>query len=400
MWFVFVFEIYLRRRIWINELIITTKTEVKMFLVLIYSILLIFGIFCSQSFNLVKIENILQILTNTCLSYIMIEVGLEFMVDKTRLKSYGWDFLFAFLAAVLPWIFCACYFIYIFHISWQNAFLVGVFAAPTSAGVLFSMLAASGLGTSWLFRKAQILAVFDDFAAILLLIPLQVIFIGPKPELFLVVFIMVVLLIIAFRWMHSLILPISLYWLIFYSMGIVIIRYFVYKTTEMDLGVLLPAFAFGAVLFNPHLNKKKDSLYDETHQEPRKGWLLFLDRFIKGFFMFLVGCSLPEIQIQGISIGVFAVHVLVLTFFINLGKCFLFFCYRNEAGWPNRLALSIAMFPRGEVGAGVLLIAMGYGLKGIAVSLSVLSLALNLVLTGIFIVIAIWLVRIEKKIQR
>jgi len=393
-----------------------------MFLVIVYSILLIGGILCSQFLNLVKAHVFWEAITSLCLAYIMIEVGLEFKMDKTRLKSYGWDFFFAFLAAALPWIFCAVYFIYFLHVHWSTAFLVGVFAAPTSAGVLFAMLAAAGLGASWLFRKAQVLAIFDDFAAILLLLPMQIIYIGFKPELFLVIFFVIIFLMLAFRFLHSLSFPIGQYWMILYGVVIVVIRYVVHKVAGMDLGVLLPAFTLGAVLYNPHLYKeKKDSSYDESHQEPAKGAVLSLqtsvqimpfpltlrlrravltttvvlfsgksvDRFIKGSFMFLVGLSLPKINLDGISAGMFISHVLALTLLSNLGKCFLFFCYRREVSWRNRLALSIAMFPRGEVGAGVLLVAMGYGLNNLVVSLSVLSLALNLVLTGVFIILAI-----------
>jgi hypothetical protein len=47
--------------------------------------------------------------------------------------------------------------------------------------------------------------------------------------------------------------------------------------------------------------------------------------------------------------------------------------------------LSVAMFPRGEVGAGVLLMALSYGINAQAVSLAVGSLGLNLLLTGAFI---------------
>ena len=44
------------------------------------------------------------------------------------------------------------------------------------------------------------------------------------------------------------------------------------------------------------------------------------------------------------------------------------------------------MFTRGEVGAGIIVIALGYQLGGIAVIVSILSLVLNLVLTGFFVV--------------
>ena len=43
--------------------------------------------------------------------------------------------------------------------TWKETLLDGRFAAPTSAGVLFSMFAAAGLGSTWLFRKARILAI-------------------------------------------------------------------------------------------------------------------------------------------------------------------------------------------------------------------------------------------------
>jgi hypothetical protein len=45
------------------------------------------------------------------------------------------------------------------------------------------------------------------------------------------------------------------------------------------------------------------------------------------------------------------------------------------------------MWPRGEVGAGVLVIALSYGIAGASLTVAVLSLALNLLLTGVFIVI-------------
>jgi hypothetical protein len=60
-------------------------------------------------------------------------------------------------------------------------------------------------------------------------------------------------------------------------------------------------------------------------------------------------------------------------------------CYRREAHWKERLALAIGMWPRGEVGAGVLALSLSYGRGGPMVTVAMLSLALNLVLTGAFI---------------
>jgi hypothetical protein len=50
------------------------------------------------------------------------------------------------------------------------------------------------------------------------------------------------------------------------------------------------------------------------------------------------------------------------------------------------------MWPRGEVGAGVLIVSLGYGLGGPMITAAMLSLALNLVLTGAFILLVKWLV--------
>ena len=45
------------------------------------------------------------------------------------------------------------------------------------------------------------------------------------------------------------------------------------------------------------------------------------------------------------------------------------------------------MFTRGEVGAGIIIIALGYNLGGPILIIALLSLVLNLVLTGGFVMI-------------
>ena len=40
------------------------------------------------------------------------------------------------------------------------------------------MLAATGLSATWLFRKARILAIFNDLDTVLLMIPLKMLMIG------------------------------------------------------------------------------------------------------------------------------------------------------------------------------------------------------------------------------
>jgi hypothetical protein len=67
--------------------------------------------------------------------------------------------------------------------SWKESLLAARFAALTSAGVLFSMLAAAVLATTWMFRKTTFPAIFDDLDTVFLMIPLQELFIGFKLQL-------------------------------------------------------------------------------------------------------------------------------------------------------------------------------------------------------------------------
>ena len=48
---------------------------------------------------------VVSVVTMTLLSFIMIGVGCEFVIDKTNLKSYGKDYLVAMTAAGFPWLF-------------------------------------------------------------------------------------------------------------------------------------------------------------------------------------------------------------------------------------------------------------------------------------------------------
>ena len=78
------------------------------------------------------------------------------------------------------------------------------------------------------------------------------------------------------------------------------------------------------------------------------------------------------------------VHVVIVSLLSNVGKLFPVFFYRDRK-LSERLALSIGMFTRGEVGAGVIFIALGYNLGGPALVISVLTIVLNLILTGVFV---------------
>ena len=58
---------------------------------------------------------------------------------------------------------------------------------------------------------------------------------------------------------------------------------------------------------------------------------------------------------------------------------------RNEANLKTRFALSLGMCPRGEVGAGVIVISLTFGIGGDAITIAVICLAINLVMSSLFI---------------
>ena len=159
----------------------------------------------------------------TLLSFIMIGVGCEFVIDKTNLKSYGKDYLVAMTAAGFPWLFVGAWFIWMLPggMWWGEALFTARFAAPTSAGILFTMLTAAGLDDTWLFQKARVLAIFDDLDTILFMLPLKVIVSGFHWELGFDVLLLGVPLVAAWRYMHRIDLPGSWSYKGFYAMIIV-----------------------------------------------------------------------------------------------------------------------------------------------------------------------------------
>jgi len=353
----------------------------------------------------------------------MIHEGYEFDIDKTRLGAYGWDYVVAMTAAAFPWIFVCAYFVFVLFPAetwgmwqtWKESLLASRFAAPTSAGVLFSMLAAAGLGGTWLFRKARVLAIFDDLDTVLLMIPLKMLMVGLAWQLGVVVVLMGVLLWAAWRYLHRWRIPVSWPWVLGYSAIIGVLSEVVYWTSRMvdetvpvHIEVLLPAFVLGCVMARPApKGDAHDAAYvasTESHPEGPEGpGEHRAATIVSAVFMVLVGLSLPSMfekmpdveELAGTlsagqpmpDWGILAVHVVLLTVLSNLGKMFPAFCYRREAGFKARLALSIGLWPRGEVGAGVLVASLGYGLGGPMITAAMLCLALNLVLTGMFVAV-------------
>lgn len=377
--------------------------------VLSFSVFLIVGLIVSQFLPSIAggeystVKAVSNTLLYVCLSFIMINVGREFEVDKARWRSYAEDYFIAMATAAMPWFFIALYYIFVLlppefwnsWEAWKENLLLSRFAAPTSAGILFTMLAAIGLKSSWIYKKIQVLAIFDDLDTIILMIPLQIMMIGLRWQLIIVILIVFLLLSLGwkqlgkYQWRQD--------WkaILLYSVVVFVATQAVYLISKNMYGeegsihieVLLPAFVLGMIM--------KHKEIDTPAEHRASTGISFL-------FMFLVGMSMPHFigvnfaethegahSVTGsqemMSWGMIAFHVIVVSILSNIGKLFPVFFYRDRK-LSERLALSIGMFTRGEVGAGIIFIALGYNLGGPALVISVLTIVLNLILTGIFVV--------------
>lgn len=368
--------------------------------------LLMVGLLLSQVLPTVMGESyatlseVVYILLGTCLAFIMINVGREFELDKSNVGSYIKDYCVAMLAAAAPWILIAIYYVLFLLPSdlwssgdaWKETLLLSRFAAPTSAGILFSMLAAIGLQRSWIYRKIQVLAIFDDLDTILLMIPLQIAMIGLHWQMGVILFVVIGLLWFGWKKMSSYSMRQDWWAILIYAVIVFGVIHAIYLVTKKLFGaddalhieVLLPAFVLGMVIKREH----KESKSDEN-----------ITTAISLLFMLFVGMSMPQISASAHAVGdsimasqpmpswgVIALHVVAVSILSNIGKLVPMLFYRNHS-IKERLALSIGMFTRGEVGAGVIFIALGYSIGGAALLISVLTLVLNLVLTGVFVLI-------------
>jgi Kef-type K+ transport system membrane component KefB len=295
--------------------------------------------------------------------------------------------------------------------QWKEALLEARFASPTSAGVLFSMLAAAGLAATWMFKKARVLAIFDDLDTVLLMVPLKMLMVGLAWQLGGIVVFMAVLLWVGYRFLHQVKIPVSWPWVLAYAAAITGGSELVYAGSKLvdpsvpvHLEVLLPAFVLGTILaYPPGANPHADDAVEGHQDGPESAEEQRVSTLVSAVFMVLVGLSMPALAggppapgpdghtmltaaQPALGWGEIALHVLAITVLSNLGKMYPAFCYRGEASPRERLALAIGMWPRGEVGAGVLVVSLGYGIGGPVLTVALLSLGLNLMLTGLFIV--------------
>ena len=266
--------------------------------VLSFSGFLMLGLVVSQFLPMMAgdgygaVKSISNVLLYVCLSFIMINVGREFVLDKTRWKSYAQDYFIAMATAALPWFMIAIYYVFILlppefwnsWEAWKENLLLSRFAAPTSAGILFTMLAAIGLKSSWIYKKIQVLAIFDDLDTILLMIPLQIMMIGLRWQLIIVVVIVFLLLSIGWQRLNKYDWRQDWKAILFYSVIIFLATQILYLGSKelygdegsIHIEVLLPAFVLGMIM--------KHKEYDTPVERKVATGISF-------FFMFLVGMS-------------------------------------------------------------------------------------------------------------
>ena len=378
--------------------------------VLSFSVFLLVGLAVSQVLPFVagdatrSVKVVTDIFLYICLAFIMINVGREFEIDKSRWKSYALDYFVAMVAAAMPWLLIALYYIFVLFPStqwgsgdlWKETLLISRFAAPTSAGILFTMLAALRLKSSWMYKKIQVLAIFDDLDTILLMIPLQIFMIGMKWQMAVILTVVIFLLVFGWKQMGRYCMRQDWKAVLGYSVIVIVFTQGIYHVSEYFLGphegihieVLLPAFVLGMVMKPQHIESRTEEKVSTA---------------ISYFFMFLVGVSMPQFigldmnsqpanpdsvtaSLPMMSWGMIAVHVVVVSLLSDIGKLMPLAFYRDRK-FSERLALSIGMFTRGEVGAGVIFIAISYNLGGPLLLISVLTIVLNLILTGGFVML-------------
>jgi len=368
----------------------------------------------------------IKMVTMFCVSYIMIHVGFEFDIDRTQIRQYGTEYLVAMTAAGFPWLLCALWFIFALgkhSLPWQEALIAARFAAPTSAGILFTMLEAAGMKQTWIFQKARILAIFDDLDTLLLMVPLKAIYVGAKWELIVDFVFVTILCTLMVTLMHRLRVSTSWPAICLYAAGVAAVCELVHFLTHSEvtdpsdladtihLEVLLPAFTVGCIIKHEHAKNDGHKIRRLDSLSVSSKFQLWTSRCsvkadtikmcISAVFMVLVGFSMPALfressgddghrrlgggSEETMEPGHIALHVLVCSLLMNLGKLFPATQYRKEAPLRTRIALAVAMMPRGEVCAGIIANALALGITGPPMVIAIFCLATNMMMVSGFI---------------
>ena len=134
----------------------------------------------------------------------------------------------------------------------------------------------------------QVLAIFDDLDTIILMIPIQILMIGMRWQMFIIIIIAILLLWIGWKKMNSFSLRQNWRSILLYSFLLFLFIEVLYRLTthfygsegSIHIEILLPAFVLGMIM-------KGDHSVVPSKQEVR------VSNTISYIFMLLVGISMP-----------------------------------------------------------------------------------------------------------
>jgi len=386
--------------------------------ILVYSFLMCVGLAISQFIPQAEDDEFgfyVRLPAGIALSYIIVHVGLDFEIVKWRLPTYALDFFVATSAALVPLLVVFGYLKYVcgshsLPHAWyveeplgtSQGLLLSVFSAPTSAGMLISMMEAADLKHTWVFKKASMLAILDDIDSLVFIAFMRILAIGGSQidlRHFGPVIVTVGLLTIAWFNIHKFVIPHSWPWVLMYAFilgtGFWIIegltREFPHCNFIFVVAVLIPSFTLGCVTYDPKMETSQSYKHIEIElteefierQEYIDSHAPCMETFMGCAFMFFVGLSMPSLNSLGsMSHSAVIFHVVAINILMLLGKLIICFFYSNETSKTQRIALGLAMCPRGEIGASVIIITI-QTLKGkiddAYLGVVVLSVIMNLV---------------------
>merc|ERR1712206_35423 len=172
---------------------------------------------------------------------------------------------------------------------------------------------------------------------------------------------------------HKFVIPHSWPWVLMYAFIIGtalwllegLTREFSHCTWIFVIAVLIPSFTLGCITYDPKMETSQSYKHIEIElteefierQEYIDSHAPCMETFMGCAFMFFVGLSMPSLTaLNGLTTSAVIVHVGALNILMLLGKMVIYFFYSNETNKTMRLALSLAMCPRGEIGASVIII--------------------------------------------
>lgn len=382
--------------------------------ILIFAALMCIGLFIAQAAGTTPAVNerlsfMARLPCNIALSYIVIKVGLEFDVDRSNLSAYTKDYLVATLAAVCPTLLVFCYMLMMVGnpevaflgfgnqptITTMQALLLSIFAGPTSAGMLLTLLGAANLKGTWIYMKASTLAIFDDLDSLVFIAVMKAVAMPGDGFRGAPLLLTLVLLAIAWVCTHQLDIPHSWPRLLLYASVIGVSLWLLegvhraYPDSKwlFDMAVLMPSFTLGCVIRHDPEESNAQQCQEETNDSLVSQYLSReqMDFVMGCTFMVCVGLSMPTFTgLQEMGTGTVIFHVVVINVLMLLGKFVIPFFYGSEADLRQRWGLAIAMCPRGEIGAAVIFITIqtaGDLIDSVFIAIATLSVIVNLVLS-------------------